>query len=117
MSVRTDIAMVTVSLALVFTVAGCTGSVSSAPPSDGSYLASAAPTDTVATTGAVDASAEGAAAAPGGTRSVGTVGSSAGPSASDLAAMRKQLDAMQKEIDALALPSDADYSGAEGAIY
>jgi hypothetical protein len=35
----------------------------------------------------------------------------------DLASIGKQLDAMQHELDSLNMPTDNDFSGAEGSIY
>jgi len=64
------------------------------------------------TTGTVDTGSD-SAAASGATSG----GKSSNITGADLAAIKKQLDAMQKELDNLSMPSDNDFSGAEGAVY
>lgn len=91
---------------------GCAGASSGTgtspvgPPSAGA-IASVAPSGTAQSTATVPPTVS---ASPGGS-------SSKEVSGDDLAAIKKQLDAMQKEIDGLKMPSDNDFSGAEGAVY
>jgi hypothetical protein len=97
-------------------VAGCTGT---APQADtgsvgrtvtGTTATSVATAGPASLTGTIDAGS-------GSTAGQTSGGKGADITGADLAAIRKQLDAMQKEIDSLALPTDNDFSGAEGAVY
>lgn len=78
-------------------------------------------TPAVAATSAVSTSPD--LAAPGASSGASASGGSAAAgtgrdvTAGDLAAIKKQLDAMQSELDSLKMPSDDDFSGAEGAVY
>ena len=109
---RLSAIVATLTLALgSFAVSGCTGAV----PTSGTSSAAVDSADSLSVTvqplGTATPDATTAAAGD------GAATSGAGPSPSELSAMKKQLDAMQKELDNLSMPSDNDFSGAEGAVY
>lgn len=107
----TAVALVLAALAL----AGCAGAgrvSGSGPTATGvtEVTTSVAPTASLEATGPDSDPGDGTLAGANGAKGKDVTGA-------DLAAIRAQLDAMQKELDALSMPTDSDFSGAEGAVY
>ena len=97
-------------------LSGCTGAMHGSATSPeptaaaGTTMSQVATGAPAVTTGTADTGSDSAAGTASGSNGSDITGA-------DLAAIRKQLDAMQKELDNLSMPSDNDFSGAEGAVY
>lgn len=97
-------------------LAGCAsskpqaGTNSVVPSGADTTVTTVATASPVSATGTVDAGS-------GSSGSKASGGQGSNITGADLAAIKKQLDAMQKELESMSMPTDNDFSGAEGAIY
>jgi hypothetical protein len=93
---------------------GCGASVGSTAGDQGSLQATASQglIDGAAdTSGAIDAQGQT------GSASSGAAAEPPATTTQDIKTIDAELNAMQKELDGLAMPSDSDFTGAEGALY
>lgn len=101
-------------LMAVLALAGC--SVSTRPAGSG-VPATPAASSTASASASQGLTASGTSSGASASSGSAAAGTAKDVTADDLAAIKKQLDAMQSELDSLKMPSDNDFSGAEGAVY
>jgi uncharacterized protein YceK len=98
----------------VLLLGGCSASIGGTGEGRGSLQATAPQ-------GLTDDSAEASSASDvldqPGSASPGTAAEPVAATAQDIKTIDAELNAMQKELDSLAMPSDSDFAGAEGALY
>jgi len=124
MSRRATLWVLLTAAVLVAVVAGCGPKVikidgGGQSTSGGSASTGLAPGASVVVTGTVDSSGtDGDPSGAGGSSKTASGGAGARQTESlDVEAIDKQLDAMQAELDNLRMPSDAEFSGVDSAVY